>query len=66
MEHPGKAETGKKWTTWDVKWENYIGFMVGVLGISLDYVMHCDMPSGWTAANKNNRLKYQVIHIGPA
>ena len=22
--HPGKVETGQTWTTWDVKWDNYI------------------------------------------
>ena len=64
--HPGIGETGHKWTTWDVKWENYIHSMVGVLGIPLYYVTCCVMPAGWTAANKHNHLIYQVIQIGPA
>ena len=58
MAHPGKVEIGHKWTTWDVKLENYIESMVGVLGIPLYYVTRHNMPEGWTAANKHYRLKY--------
>ena len=65
-EHPGKVKTGHEWTTWDIKWGNNIGSMVGVSGITLDYVMHCDMPVGWMSENKHDHLKYQAIHIGPA
>ena len=64
--HPGIVETGHKRTPWDVKWENYIHSMVGVLGIPSDYVMRCVMPAGWTAANKHEHLRYQEIQIGPA
>ena len=64
--HPGKLETGNKWTTWDVKWENYIGSMVGLSGIPLDYMTCFDIPVGWTAVNLHDRLKYQAIQIGPA
>ena len=65
MAHPGKVETGHKWTTWDVKWENYIGSIVGVSGIPLDYVARLDMPVGWMVVSEHDHLKYQVIHIGP-
>ena len=65
MAHPGKVETGHKWTTWDVKWDNYIGSMVVVLDIPLDYVMIHDIPVECTVANEHYRLKYQVIHIVP-
>ena len=58
-------ETGHKWTTWDLTWDNYIGLLVRVLGIPLYYVTHCNMPVGRTAANEHNRLKYQAIYIGP-
>ena len=64
--HPGKVGKGHKWMTWDVKWENYIGPMVGVSGIPLDYGTCCNIPSGWIAANENKYLKYQAIHIGMA
>ena len=49
--HPGKVETGHKWTTRDIKWVNYIGSIVGVLGILLYYVTRHDMPVGWIAEN---------------
>ena len=52
--------------TWDVKWENYIGPMVGVSSVPLDYVTRCDIPVGWTAANKNDWLKHQAVQIGSA
>ena len=61
--HPGKVEIGHKWTTWVVKWGNYIGSMVGVLGIPLGYVMCSNMPVGWKAENEQNHLKYQPIQI---
>ena len=64
--HPGKVETGHKCTTWDVKWENYIGSMVGVSVIYLDYMTRHDMSIGWMAANEHDHLKYQAIHIGLA
>ena len=51
MAHPVKVETGNKWTTWDVKWDNYIGSMVVVLDIPLDYVMIHDIPVECTVAN---------------
>ena len=54
-------ETWKKWTTWDIKWDNYIGSMVGVSVITLDYMTFNDIPVGWTAANEQNRLKCQAI-----
>ena len=44
--HPYKVETWHKWTTWDVKWENSIGYKLGVLVIPLDYVLRCDRPVG--------------------
>ena len=66
MLHPGKVETGHKWTTKYVKWENYIGSMVGVLYIPLDYATCCDMPVGWTSENDKNRLKYQAMPISLA
>ena len=62
-EHPGKVKTGHEWTTWDIKWGNYIGSMVGVLGIPLGYVMCSNMPVGWKAENEQNHLKYQPIQI---
>ena len=40
--------------------------MVGVLGITLDFLKRCDMPVGWKVANNHNKLKYQAIHIGLA
>ena len=64
MKHPVKVEIGHKWTTWDIKWDNCIGSMVGVSVIPLDYVTHSDITVGWTAANEHDRLKYQAIHIG--
>ena len=64
--YPGKVEIGHKWTTWDSKWENYIGFMVEVTGISLDSVTRHDIPVGWTESNEQDHLKYQAIQIGPA
>ena len=63
--HPGKMETGHKWTTWDVKWDNYIGTMAQLLGFPLDYVIRCEMPVGWTAANDHNQFKYQAIYNVP-
>ena len=62
--HPSKVETGHKWTTRYIKWKNYIGSMVGVLGITLVYVIRRGMPAVWTAANKHDRQKHQAIHIG--
>ena len=64
--HPGKLERGHKCTTWDVKWENYILSMVRLSGIPLDYVTCRDIPSGWTAVNEHDRLKYQVIQVDTA
>ena len=55
MAHPGKVETGHKWTTWNVKWNNYIGSMVGVSGIPLDYVTRNDMPVVWTTEKERDR-----------
>ena len=49
-----------------IKCENYIGYMVVVLDIPLDYVMRQDMLVWWTAANEHDNLKYQAIYIGPA
>ena len=66
MAHPGKVETGHKWTTRDVKWDNYIGSMVVMLGIPFDYVTCRDMLVGWIEANEHDSLKCQAIHIGPA
>ena len=66
MAHLGKAEIGHKWTTWDVKRENYILSMVRLSGIPLDYVTCRDIPSGWTAVNEHDRLKYQVIQVDTA
>ena len=63
---PGKFETVHKWTTWDIKWENYIGSMVGVSDIPLCYVTCHDIPVWWAEANDHNCIKYQVIQIGPA
>ena len=37
--------------------------MVGVLGITLDYVARPDIPVGWTAENDHDRLEYQEIQI---
>ena len=39
--------------------------MVGVLGISLDYVTRCDILVVWTAENDHNHLKNQRIQIVP-
>ena len=57
----GKVATGQKWTTWDFKWEDYIGSMVRLLGVPLDCVTRHDMLSGWTAANEFDCLKYQAM-----
>ena len=65
MAHSGKLETGHKWTTWDVKWENCIVCMVGVYVIPLYYMTHWDMATGWTASSEHDCLKYQSMHIGP-
>ena len=40
--------------------------MVGVSGITLDYVTRRAIPAGWTAANDRGRLKCQAIYIGMA
>ena len=64
--HPGKVETGHSWTTWDIKWENYLGSMMGASGIPLDYVTRRDMPTGWVPTNEHDILKYQAIQVGPA
>ena len=52
--------------TWDVKWENYIISVVGSSVITLDYGTRRYMPEEWTAGNKHDRLKYDVIQIGQA
>ena len=52
--------------TWDVKWRNYIGSMIGVSFIPLDNVTCHDMTKVWTAVNEHNCLKYQAIQISPA
>ena len=67
MAHPGKVVTGHKLTTWDIKWENYVGFMVVVSVIPLYYVICCDMPVGWMAANEHYHLnikQYRFDQIG--
>jgi hypothetical protein len=64
--HPGKVATGHNWTTWDIKWENYLGSMLGSSGVPLDYVTRRDMPAEWTAGNEHDALKYQAIQVGPA
>ena len=64
--NPGKVETGHKWTTWDTKWENYLGSMVGASGIPLDYVTRRDVAPEWIAGNEHDRLKYQAIQDGAA
>ena len=64
--HPVKMETGRKLTTWDIKWVNCIGSMVGVSGVHLDCVMRRNIPVGWNAVNNLYCLKYQEIHIGLA
>ena len=64
--YPGKVATGHKWTTWDIKWENYLGSMMGASGIPLDYVIRRDMPDGWEPGNEHDILKYQAIQTGPA
>ena len=66
LEYHGKVETWHKWTAQDVDQDNYIGSMVGVLDITLDYVTRHNMKFGWTADNKHDSLKYQAIYIGPA
>ena len=64
--HPGKVATGHNWTTWDIKWENYLGSIMGASGVPLDYVTRRDMPATFTPANQHDILKYQAIHTGPA
>ena len=54
----GKDETGIKWTMWDTKWGKYLGSMMGVSGIPLDYIVRRKQPDGWTADNYHNHLKY--------
>ena len=55
--HPGKLERGHKCTTWDVKWENYIGSMVGVTRIPFESVTRRDMLAEWTAAKQERLIK---------
>ena len=66
MVHHGTVESGNKWTIWDVKWDNYIDFMVKASSIPFDYVMCRYKPVGWTVANERDYKKYQAIHIGLA
>ena len=40
--------------------------MLGLSGITLDYVTHCNISAGWTVAKEHNCLKYQAIQIGMA
>ena len=58
--------TGHNWTASAIKWENYLGSMVGASGIPLDYVTRRAMPAGWTPGKEHAVHKYQAIQQGPA